>query len=492
MTQPNSRSPGTRADDLGMIAQIRDVSRAIVREWGFMGGDFAGTDLSPSTVHALIEIDKGEVTARELGTRLRLEKSSVSRLLRKLVDSGDVLETPSTDDARSKMLSLSPQGRRQVEAVHDFANAQVAGALKRLLPGQDRTVLDGLRLYTRALQGAETVKLPVDIAQGYRPGIIASVTQMHAHYYAREAGLGQRFESLVASGLADLCDRLDRPQNAIWAALRGDEIVGSISMDGDTMRKASPTCASSSLETMRAALVPGGRCSRPRSTLPMIGDSQKLTFRPSRVCLRRAISTKASGLSASRSAPDSSGARRLWSSALSARHPGTSVKRVPSVTMALLSSELLLVQPAPSRKPMPHPLDNPIWTALSTKQSAQAQVIEGVRRYDPAFAPFAASSDGSQESYARLAELVPEGGQVVLQQAEIVAPPPGLIQIRCISTVQMVARRIVGPGIDIDIETLGPADAPDMLALAALTKPGPFAERTPSWGASLACAIRAV
>jgi hypothetical protein len=56
----------------------------------------------------------------------------------------------------------------------------------------------------------------------------------------------------------------------------------------------------------------------------------------------------------------------------------------------------------------------------------------------------------------------------------------------------MVARRIVGPGIDIDIETLGPADAPDMLALAALTKPGPFAERTPSWGASLACAIRAV
>jgi DNA-binding MarR family transcriptional regulator/GNAT superfamily N-acetyltransferase len=237
MTQPNSRSPGTRADDLGMIAQIRDVSRAIVREWGFMGGDFAGTDLSPSTVHALIEIDKGEVTARELGTRLRLEKSSVSRLLRKLVDSGDVLETPSTDDARSKMLSLSPQGRRQVEAVHDFANAQVAGALKRLLPGQDRTVLDGLRLYTRALQGAETVKLPVDIAQGYRPGIIASVTQMHAHYYAREAGLGQRFESLVASGLADLCDRLDRPQNAIWAALRGDEIVGSISMDGDTMRE---------------------------------------------------------------------------------------------------------------------------------------------------------------------------------------------------------------------------------------------------------------
>lgn len=75
------------------INDIRSTSRRLVRELGFMGGDFAGTDLPPSAVHALIEIEAcPRISARDLGKMLRLEKSSISRMLRKLVLSGDVLE----------------------------------------------------------------------------------------------------------------------------------------------------------------------------------------------------------------------------------------------------------------------------------------------------------------------------------------------------------------------------------------------------------------
>lgn len=227
-----------------LVEDIRAVSRRMVRELGFMGGDFAGTSLSPSAVHALIEIESrgsdgsGGMTARELGALLRLEKSSVSRMLRKLVDSGDVTETPGESDARVKRLSLTAAGEQRVLAIHEYARTQVIDALARLKPGEDRTVLTGLRLYTNALddQVPSPPETPhIEIVAGYRTGLIARITEMHARYYARESGFGQRFESVVAGGLAAFCDRLTHPRNAIWTARDGERIVGSVAIDGEDL-----------------------------------------------------------------------------------------------------------------------------------------------------------------------------------------------------------------------------------------------------------------
>jgi DNA-binding MarR family transcriptional regulator/GNAT superfamily N-acetyltransferase len=222
--------------DLSLVEDIRSISRSMAREWGFMGGSFAGTDLSPSAVHALIEIEKGGATARSIGAHLRLQKSSVSRLLRRLVESGEVKETPLPGDARFKALSLTQSGYSRVAAIHSFARGQVAEALGRLEPFEAARVLEGMRLYDMALQGGQVEAapaLPIEIAQGYRVGLIACITQLHVTYYARETGFGQGFESVVASGLAEFCNRLTHPRNSVWTAVRGDQIVGSVAVDGE-------------------------------------------------------------------------------------------------------------------------------------------------------------------------------------------------------------------------------------------------------------------
>jgi DNA-binding MarR family transcriptional regulator/GNAT superfamily N-acetyltransferase len=221
----------------GVIDAVRSASRNLVRELGFMGGDFAGTDLPPSAVHALIEIEAGGITARDLALRLHLEKSSVSRMLGKLVEGGDVAVEAGAD-GRVKVLSLTDSGRRRVAAIHAFARAQVSDALARLAPGQEQVVVEGLNVYAAALTaqpGAPALPPAVDVVRGYRTGLIARVTQMHAHYYARSSGFGVRFESVVAGGLAAFCERLESPKNAIWAAMQGSEIVGSIAIDGQDL-----------------------------------------------------------------------------------------------------------------------------------------------------------------------------------------------------------------------------------------------------------------
>ena len=39
----------------------------------------------------------------------------------------------------------------------------------------------------------------------------------------------------MAGGLGDFCNRLDHPDNAVWTVMRGEQILGSIAIDGQDL-----------------------------------------------------------------------------------------------------------------------------------------------------------------------------------------------------------------------------------------------------------------
>lgn len=224
--------------DSDLIKNVRSASRLMVRELGFMQTTLAATDYPPSSVHTIVELgNRDSLTAVELVALLGLEKSSVSRMVRKLIEAGEIEEVPNEDDARSKKLQLTEQGRQTLRAVDAFATQRVGAAMAHLTEAQQRTVSDGLGHYAVALRtqrlGAGSPKPPLEIARGYRPGIIGRIVEMHACYYAKHANFGQPFESLVASDMAELMGRLHNPRNEVWVALEGERIVGSIAIDGE-------------------------------------------------------------------------------------------------------------------------------------------------------------------------------------------------------------------------------------------------------------------
>jgi len=123
-------------------------------------------------------------------------------------------------------------------------------------------------------------------------------------------------------------------------------------------------------------------------------------------------------------------------------------------------------------------LERPVWTALATRQASFAIGGDRARRFVPEVGSLASARDDSPESLQALAELVP----VLLLQADPIVVPPGTVATTTAEGVQMIASRIVDAPIDDRIVRLTDADGPAMLALATLTKPGPFAARTPSLG----------
>lgn len=145
--------------NFSLIDDIRAASRLMVRELGFMEATVAATNYPPSVVHTILEIGiRGPLTSGELCDFLRLEKSSVSRMVRKLIGDGELKETPDANDARSKLLSLTAKGRRTLAALHEFGRRQVTGALHGLTEMEQHTVREGLMLYARALRESRSAE----------------------------------------------------------------------------------------------------------------------------------------------------------------------------------------------------------------------------------------------------------------------------------------------------------------------------------------------
>ncbi|WGM32783.1 GNAT family N-acetyltransferase [Brevundimonas sp. NIBR11] len=137
---------------------------------------------------------------------------------------------------------------------------------------------------------------------------------------------------------------------------------------------------------------------------------------------------------------------------------------------------------------MSHPLDRAVWNALTTRLSGFVTGDSDARavRIDPEVGVFVSGADSSPETLAAMADLArrhPGAGMVEhadgpLGEAEL----PGVAIVNRVPLVQMACTALTPGGSDLAYETLTEADAPEMLALAILTKPGPFRSRTRELG----------
>lgn len=138
-----------------------------------------------------------------------------------------------------------------------------------------------------------------------------------------------------------------------------------------------------------------------------------------------------------------------------------------------------------------HPLENVIWKALTTRQAGFAECSGEARAFTPEVASLGAVREPTANAYESLAGLLDAGRRVTLALEAPYQPSPELNLVVSFPGRQMVYEDATGPRSpssssgDSEIIELGAADAPEMLELTALTKPGPFNKRTHELGTYL-------
>jgi ribosomal protein S18 acetylase RimI-like enzyme len=124
------------------------------------------------------------------------------------------------------------------------------------------------------------------------------------------------------------------------------------------------------------------------------------------------------------------------------------------------------------------PLDNPIWSSLTTRHAPIAQGDVLARRYPAAISPLTGVAGTGDCVAASLAAITPIGDDF-----GVFGPAPALGSgwevLREARITQMIRRdRAPLDEGNVDVRPLGASDVDEMLELVELTQPGPFRPRT--------------
>lgn len=131
-----------------------------------------------------------------------------------------------------------------------------------------------------------------------------------------------------------------------------------------------------------------------------------------------------------------------------------------------------------------HPLDNPIWQALTTTHAGFAEICNGARKFPRDVSMLGGFSEPTPEDYASLSALLTANEPLGLfLQDPPYAPTPWIV-VSAVPLVQMICENGNSRGTHSTPQfvQLTHSDVPEMQALAQLTKPGPFGARTHEMG----------
>lgn len=138
------------------VYRIRDLSRQLVRLLDLLKGRYRDAAHPYPHSHALMELQaRGRLTVNDLADILRMDKSSVSRIVKGLVRKKLVRTAAGESDKRYRLVQLTARGTEEAAKLHALGNAHVGAVLQNLSAEEVQSIIQGLDRYVQALQRHE-------------------------------------------------------------------------------------------------------------------------------------------------------------------------------------------------------------------------------------------------------------------------------------------------------------------------------------------------
>lgn len=140
--------------------ELEHTLAAFVRAFGLHQSEQTpcGVNVSVSEAHTLAELARtGGLTQGELVTFLKLEKSTVSRLVQSLDERGWLNKEAHPTDGRARLLTLTPEGSKKAAHIAKARRAKFEALTSALPKPKREAVLTALATLTEAVHEAEKV-----------------------------------------------------------------------------------------------------------------------------------------------------------------------------------------------------------------------------------------------------------------------------------------------------------------------------------------------
>jgi len=217
-----------QSDFARRIEAVRRFTRFYTRQIGVLHEGLLNSPFSLAEARVLYELAHRQTpTAAELGKGLGLDAGYLSRILRGFVKDGLLAKTPSKEDGRQALLSLTAKGRAAFAPLDRRSRDEVGAMLGDLAPDAQTRLIEAMRTVEALLARPAGPPAPY-MLRPHRPGDIGWIVHRHAALYAQEYGWDESFEALVAEIGAKFLRDFDIRRERCWIAERDGEAVGSV------------------------------------------------------------------------------------------------------------------------------------------------------------------------------------------------------------------------------------------------------------------------
>jgi DNA-binding MarR family transcriptional regulator len=132
---------------------LRELVRVLVRHLGILEkSDLSCCGVTLAQCHAIVEIGrKGKINLNDLADLLGVDKSTMSRTINNLVESGLAARDLDNDDRRYVVIQLTEDGRRFFENTEAGMEQYFQDVLGRIPEGKRGQILESLSLLINAI-----------------------------------------------------------------------------------------------------------------------------------------------------------------------------------------------------------------------------------------------------------------------------------------------------------------------------------------------------
>lgn len=209
------------------VKAVRRFNRFFTRRIGVLD-PYLGSELSLTDVRVLYELaHRPGVVARDLMQDLGLDAGYLSRILKRFGTAGWLARTPSPDDGRQNLLSLTDTGHAFFAPLQQKSRDEAAALLQPLSAAQRAQLVGAMARVEALLEGTAPSRGEV-VLRDPVPGDMGWVVQQHAEIYWREYGWNSDFEALVAGIAADFVRKFQPEWEKCWIAELDGERVGAV------------------------------------------------------------------------------------------------------------------------------------------------------------------------------------------------------------------------------------------------------------------------
>lgn len=129
-----------------IIEEIRSFTRFFTVKMGILNPKYLNTEFSITEIRVLYELyEREDETAIHLSELLNIDKSYMSRILKKFEKNNLVLKKTSKVDKRLQILNLTPKGEITVDNLINRTNFQISEMLRYISLEQSQIISSAMR-----------------------------------------------------------------------------------------------------------------------------------------------------------------------------------------------------------------------------------------------------------------------------------------------------------------------------------------------------------